>query len=123
MNDNVTRRMVLQRGLQLCAGVAAAALAGCGARSGGDATGVARPACADPARLSLNESNAREAYGYVEASSDPQRVCSGCAFYRAADDGGACGVCDIFNGGPANPGGFCTSWTAVEAPAAPPQAG
>jgi hypothetical protein len=119
MTQCVTRRIVLQRGLQLCAGALAAGLSACGGGSGnGEAPAVAA-ACADPAAMNASEANAREAYGYVEASADPQKRCAGCTFYHAAEGGGDCGTCDIFNGGPANAGGHCTSWTAAGAPAAP----
>ncbi|WP_129782424.1 high-potential iron-sulfur protein [Peristeroidobacter soli] len=110
MNWRITRRALLERGLHLSAGVAVAAtLSACG---GGSKTTGATQACADPSKLGPTELSTRKAVGYVEQSSNPQSVCAGCAFFHAPASGEACGKCDMFNGGPVNPGGYCRSWTA-----------
>jgi len=61
-------------------------------------------ACADP------EDSLRHSLNYAEASPDPQKTCSICAFFTP-DSGGGCGQCKIFTG-PANPKGHCDSWSA-----------
>jgi hypothetical protein len=118
MSDFMTRRTVIKRGLQLYVGALAAGLSACGGSDPATAKGAGGQAsalCADPAAMNPGDANARTAYGYVERSPDPQQVCAGCTFYRAGESGGACGSCDIFNGGPANAAGYCTSWTAADA--------
>jgi hypothetical protein len=50
----------------------------------------------------------------VEQSADPAKACAGCQFFTAAEDGGGCGHCQIFNGA-ANPRGHCDSWAAKQA--------
>jgi High potential iron-sulfur protein len=110
VSAHISRRQLLLRGLQLSAGVVAgSALAACG---GKQEAAKAAHVCADPGNLSTTESNTRAAVGYVEASPDPQSVCAGCAFFHAPAASEACGRCDMFNGGPVNPGGHCRSWTA-----------
>jgi len=63
--------------------------------------------CADPAKLDSGAAGLRPSLNYVEASPDPAKTCSACAFFSAGT--GACGSCQIFNG-PANSKGHCDSW-------------
>ena len=66
-------------------------------------------ACVDVDDLDPGEASLRESLHYVEASVDPKRTCSGCAYFSAG--GNDCGRCDIFHGA-ANPHGVCESWSA-----------
>ena len=68
------------------------------------ARGASAAACADPA------DSLRSSLHYQEASTDPAKTCSVCAFFdgtNATD----CANCKIFSG-PANPKGRCDSWSA-----------
>lgn len=115
--SHITRRALLERGLQFSVGAFAAGLSACGGSSedrAASANAPGGPLCADPHALNASEANARTAFGYVEHSADSQKVCASCAFFHAAAESGGCGTCDIFNGGPANPGGYCNSWTAAD---------
>jgi len=63
-------------------------------------------ACAVPG---AGDSAMRAELHYTEASPDPGKRCTGCAFFSNLQ--GACGTCQILNG-PANPQGHCDSWSA-----------
>ena len=113
MNQNITRRFLMYRGLHLLSlGTVATALGACSGRSGGSADAESATACADPA---ASDSNARAGLAYVEKSPDPQSVCAGCVFFHPQESGGHCGTCDIFSGGAVNSAGHCRSWTAKAA--------
>ena len=64
-------------------------------------------ACYDPAALPLSQKSQRRSLGYVEASPDPAKHCSACAFFTATTPG--CGKCQLLNG-PVNGGGVCSSF-------------
>jgi hypothetical protein len=84
------------------AGVPLVAVAG---RSAGALAQAA--ACYDSASLPLSQKNRRRSLGYVEASTDPARRCTGCAFFTASGEG--CGTCALLSG-PVNAGGLCNSF-------------
>lgn len=110
MNNKLTRRAVLVRAIQLPVGAGLAlGLSACGSESGsGEKTGLV---CADPSALTSAEQSVRRTLNYKEVSADPAKVCSGCEFYRAPKDGSGCGTCEMYSGGPVNPGGHCDSWS------------
>ncbi len=106
-----SRRSFLALGLKVsAAGVAAAALNACGSKPAAD-TAV----CADVAGLTASEQSLRASMKYVEKSPDPAKTCSGCSFFTAGEGAAACGTCEMYTGGPANPGGHCDSWAAKPA--------
>lgn len=65
-------------------------------------------ACYDPAALPLSQKNRRRSLGYVDASADPKKHCSICAFFTAGQ--ATCGTCQLLTGGPVNAGGVCNSF-------------
>lgn len=105
MNDTMTRRAVLLRAF---GGAVLLGLNGCGADHASSKS--AGKVCADPQTLTTAEQSMRKSLGYVEASPNPQQSCAGCAFFSAAT--GACGTCNMFNGGSVNAAGHCNSWSA-----------
>ena len=114
MNDNsiiehrLTRRLVLGRGLQLpVVGLAAWALSGC-------EKAPKAQACAGPDTLTSSEASLRDASHYVEAATDPAKVCTDCEFFQPGETGSFCGKCTVLLG-PANPRGHCDSWAAKKA--------
>src|SRR5262245_1387488 len=60
--------------------------------------------------LTPAQQSMRRSLGYMPASDDPQKVCSGCAFYTASKAAG-CGHCQLLNG-PVAGGARCGSWAA-----------
>jgi High potential iron-sulfur protein len=106
----LNRRSFFRLGLVVSAGVAAGTqLVAC---SGGKTDSAAASACAGPDQLSPSDMSLRESNHYVEASADPAKACTACSFFTPATDGGSCGTCQIFTGGPANAQGSCDSWSA-----------
>jgi hypothetical protein len=105
----INRRRALRQLLGFAAGGAAVA-AGLGACGKSGENQQAANACVDMDALSVAEAGMRKSVHYVERSSDPAKMCKGCAFFTPADDGGACGKCQMFSGGPANADGHCDSW-------------
>jgi hypothetical protein len=69
--------------------------------------GAETPACYDPAALPLSQKNQRRSLGYVDASTDPAKHCSACAFFMASSAG--CGKCQLLNAA-VNAGGVCSSF-------------
>jgi hypothetical protein len=67
--------------------------------------------CVNLNALSPAENKRRKLDNYTEKSSDPDKTCSGCAFFTPGAESAACGHCQIFNG-LANPNGRCDDWTA-----------
>jgi High potential iron-sulfur protein len=105
----ISRRSILLRGLQLPVGCAlVGSLAACGAGEGGSGSASAR-LCANPEMMSATELSTRHSLNYTDASPTPQKVCGGCSFFHAAEQGG-CGNCDMLSGGLVNKGGHCDSW-------------
>lgn len=111
----LSRRSLLGWGLKLP--VAGAAVAALGACSGGGSGPAAAAACADASNLTASEASLRQASAYVEKAPDPAKTCAGCTFFTVDPNGGPCGTCQIFVGGPANAQGHCASWAAKAATA------
>jgi hypothetical protein len=65
--------------------------------------------CTDVSALSDAEKKTRTSLQYVEKSTTPGQVCSGCQLYTPPPSGSGCGSCTVVKG-PINPGGHCTSW-------------
>ena len=104
-NENITRRKLLARSVQVpLGGVLVAAVAA------GEAAAGAK-VCADPNAMDSGQRSIRESLNYVEMSKDPKMTCAACGFFTAKGDG--CGDCMIFTG-PANAMGHCDSWSAKE---------
>jgi len=105
MDDKLSRRDVLRRS----AAFGALALVGTGAA----ACSKSRPpalSCTDTTALSPTDATIRTALGYVDTSTEPGKMCSGCLqFLPASPD--ACGACKVVKG-PINPGGYCKSFSA-----------
>ena len=57
---------------------------------------------------SARDASFRETQNYTEKSTDAQKSCSTCSFFRGQPN--ACGRCLVFDG-PANPAGHCDSWS------------
>ena len=113
MNQNITRRFLMNRGLHLLSlSAVGTALGACSERSGGSADAQSATVCADPG---ASDSNARAGLAYVEKSPDPQSVCAGCVFFHPPESGGHCGNCDMLSGAAVNSAGHCRSWTAKTA--------
>lgn len=106
MDENITRRKFIARGVQVTLGGSAlGGLTACGEQA--DSPQV----CADPGAMTSSEASVRRTLNYVEVAPDPARVCAGCEFFSAGGAGSGCGSCTIFGGAPANPGGHCDSWS------------
>lgn len=89
--------------------LAVTTLAPCVFLAGGSAA-AQTAACYDPAKLALSQKSMRRSLGYVEASSDPNKRCSLCAFFTGTQAG--CGNCALLSGNPVNADGLCTSFAA-----------
>ncbi len=64
--------------------------------------------CTDTAGLAPADANLRGQLGYVDKSTEAEKNCANCQFYKpAAPD--ACGGCNLMKG-PINPKGYCKSW-------------
>lgn len=113
MDDSISRRAVLLRGLQLlpAGGVLASALAGCSARNEQRGSAARGASCADLSSMSDTELNTRRSLGYTETSPNPQQTCAACAFFHPGSDGSECGTCDILSGSVVNGRGYCNSWS------------
>jgi hypothetical protein len=111
-NNSYSRRDAMGLAARVSAGAAfGGLLSACG---GGQNAG---PVCVDTDDLSVGEASMRKANNYVEVSSQPEKNCANCAFFKIDGAAGAsCGNCEIFNG-PANQAGYCDSWSAKQAPA------
>ena len=65
--------------------------------------------CTDPDDLSGADLALRKSVEYTESSSDDNKTCRGCAFFKAGTSG--CGTCQILSGR-VSAAGHCTSWSA-----------
>lgn len=112
MSNRLSRRDLLLRGLQASAGgVALAALAACGSKSGsGVASSASTSLCYDPAKVDPSQESMRETLHYTEASPNQATVCEGCTYSTFSNASAVCGTCSIFSGGPVNAHGHCDSW-------------
>jgi hypothetical protein len=77
------------------------------------ACGKKELACTDTAGLSEPDVAMRNTLAYVDRSSDPTKVCSGCALYKPGPADG-CGGCQVLKG-PIHPQGGCKSFAAKPA--------
>jgi hypothetical protein len=106
MVKKISRRTALLRCMQIpIGGSILFGLAACGKNEG------SAMVCADPNNMTSAEESLRRTLKYTETSSDPAKICSGCAFFHAAQQAGGCGSCEMFGGKPVNPGGHCDSWS------------
>jgi hypothetical protein len=99
--NSISRRKLLERGVQMSVGGALIATAGNAV--------AADKVCADPNAMDSGQKSIRMSLNYVEMSPDPTKGCAACGFFTADNTG--CGQCMIFTG-PANPKGHCDSWAA-----------
>lgn len=91
-----------RRNFVLLAGMAPLALVA------GRGAAAVPPACYDPASLPLSQKNRRRSLGYTDASTDPQKSCSACAFFIVGE--GSCGTCQLLSEGPVSAHGVCNSF-------------
>jgi len=72
---------------------------------------AAKPAadCNDLSGLSEADIKQRESVSYVALSTDADKNCTNCRFFKAAEDGSGCGSCQLIKG-PVSPDGNCKSW-------------
>lgn len=68
--------------------------------------------CTDTTGLSAAETTMRSQLQYMDHSTNPQKICSGCKLYKAGGEN-ACGSCTVVKG-PINPAGNCQSWVAKD---------
>jgi|ERR1700733_3908866 hypothetical protein len=101
MASAISRRNLLQRGLQASVGSLLALVA----RS----TAAAGNVCADVQTMDSGQKSMRTSLNYTETSPDQTKTCSMCSFFQATNE--ACGTCMIFSGAPANAKGHCDSWS------------
>ena len=73
------------------------------------ASGAAAQACVKGDDLTASQVSLRAALKYEDPSTEPAKVCAGCAFFTA--DADACGQCKLLNG-PVSAKGRCSSWAA-----------
>lgn len=73
------------------------------------ATGARAEQCVSEDDLSASELSMRKALRYEEPSTDPAKLCGGCAFYTS--ESSSCGQCKLLNG-PASAAARCGSWAA-----------
>ena len=105
MVNKLTRRKVLRQGASGYLGaMVTLTLSAC---EGGDS---GRTACADPDSLTRGELSMRASLAYTDASPQPGRTCSGCAYFAAGEPAANCGDCEIL-GAPVSSGGYCESWS------------
>lgn len=76
--------------------------------------GVVAAQCEGYDALTEQDLQTRQALSYVDASPNPQQLCSNCRFYNRPEGGSPCGGCQLF-AGPVAPEGYCTSWAAMMA--------
>lgn len=67
--------------------------------------------CSDPAALSENDIQQRDALQYVEVSEMPEQNCANCLQFEPAQTEGECGACKVVPG-TINPAGWCSVWVA-----------
>ena len=70
---------------------------------------AAKADCNDLSGLSEADIKQRESVSYVELSTDAEKNCTNCRFFKAAEDGSGCGSCQLIKG-PVSPEGNCKSW-------------
>ena len=92
--------------LMFVAGLPALALA-----ASGSSVQAQAPAqvCFNEAELPRAQRSMRQALEFQVKSSDPAKVCGGCAFFHPTAGQAGCGKCDILSGQVTSQG-VCTSW-------------
>jgi hypothetical protein len=98
----ISRRKLLERGVQISVGGAILATAG-------TAMAAEQKVCADPKNMDGGQKSIRMSLNYVEVHTDQNQACGKCGFYTADAANAGCGQCMIFTG-PANAKGHCDSW-------------
>ena len=108
MSDSIvtSRRSFLGKSLAVLA--AGGAVAACGKK---ESAGPKSLACNDTSSLAPADAQMRTTLGYVDATTQAGKECSGCQLYKAAPAEGQCGGCNVLKGS-INPKGYCNSWTA-----------
>lgn len=91
--------------------VGAGYLAACGGSGSGTEGGGETAAldCSDVSALTDDQKLTRESLGYVEATTDPAKLCTNCQQFQVPAAEGSCGTCLVVPG-PINPDGYCTAW-------------
>ena len=123
--DELTRRLFLSKTLSVTAAVPFLALVGPGCKDeapaeapkeggGGEAAPAepAGPTC-DAAALPDAEKTKRDALGYIDKTTIPEKNCLNCLQYME-DNGAGCPGCKLF-AGPVTAEGYCNSWVAKPA--------
>jgi hypothetical protein len=102
MDDKLSRRDVLQQSAALGALVVLGAAA------------CNKPkalTCSDTTGLSATDVQIRTSLAYVDTSTEPGKLCSGCQQFVPPAAAGTCGGCKVLKG-PINPSGYCKSFVA-----------
>ena len=73
------------------------------------AAATASADCNDVSGLTEADIKQRESVQYVAVSTDAEKKCSNCRFYKPAADASSCGGCQLFQG-PVALDGNCKSW-------------
>lgn len=127
---NTSRRDFLQKltALGTAGVITPVVLSACGGGGGGE-SGAAESAAEAPAGGGMGESGfsctdtsgltdaqvqQRGAVNYVDATPNPEQLCSNCQLYTQPEGGAQCGGCQVVPG-PIHPDGYCDLWVAVQA--------
>lgn len=99
---------------------ASTVLAACGGgEEAPETTAEAPPApaaaegCMDTTGLTEQEVAMRGSLQYVDVTPDATKNCLNCSLYLAAEEGAACGGCNLLKG-PIAPNGYCISWAPAQ---------
>lgn len=121
-NDEVSRRRFLGDSMSVAAAVPFLALVGAAACKSdapadapvdkpapppADTPAAAGPVC-DVSKLPEVEMTKRNALGYIDKTTIPEKTCANCSQYQA-DNGAGCPGCALF-AGPVAAEGYCNSW-------------
>jgi hypothetical protein len=68
--------------------------------------------CSDVSKLTQDEIQTRQEFGYVAKSPYPEKLCDNCELWIKPEEGKFCGGCEIMEG-PIHPKGYCTAWAAM----------
>ncbi|HET9388637.1 MAG TPA: high-potential iron-sulfur protein [Steroidobacteraceae bacterium] len=96
--DELPRRVILRRALQITAALAVAPRL--------IPRAVAAESCVDPASESL-----RSSLHYASTAPNPKQSCGACGFFTGDQSKPGCGNCQIMSG-PVDQTGHCDSWSA-----------
>ncbi len=104
-DDKIRRRQALRSALGFGAAtlIPAWALTACGKQP---------LSCTDATSLAAADQAMRSSLEYVDHSTDPKKLCSGCKLYTPGPQD-QCGACSVVKG-PINPAGNCKSWVAKD---------